>query len=188
MPSNIQEQIASAANSQLETRLTALTALNNRVLDAVRRLVDLNVQMTKASLAQSAATTRRLMSAHDPQEYFLLIGEQLWPSIDKALNYSRQVAEIGAGMRAEIGKAAQEQVSEVKREAEKLAEGARRMVPAAGNIFGFMQSATDDAGAGYAQISKTSQGKIDTAQGAVPPAAQRTASEMKNERGRSKKK
>ena len=189
MPSNIPEQIAGGSKSPFETGLTLWTVLNRKALDATRALIDLNVRTTKESLAVSAATTRRLMSADDPQEFFLLIGEQLWPSIDKGLSYSRQAAEIGAGMRAELGKVTREQMSEAKLEAEKLAEGARRVIPAAArNIFGFMQSEADNANAGYAQIEKTAQGISDAAQGNLPTAAQRTANEMKTENDRGKKK
>lgn len=189
MPSNIQQQIEDAAKSPRETGLTLWAALNDKALDAARALIDLNVRTTKESLAESAATTRRLMSAHDPQEFFFLIGERLWPTIDKALSYSRQVAEIGADVRAEVGRATQEQVFEAKREAERLVEGATRAIPgAARNIFGFMQSEADNANAGYAQIAKTAQAMSEAAQGALPTAAQRTAHEAKNGNGRGKKK
>ena len=189
MRSDIPEQIAGAAKSPFEFGLTLWTVLNRNALDATRQLIDLNVRMTNESLAESAAATHRLMSAHDPQELFSLIAEQLWPSIDKAFSYSRQAAEIGADVRAELGQATWEQMSEAKLEAEKLAEGARRVMPAAAtNIFGFMQSESDNANAGYAQIAKAAQEISGAAQGSLPTAAQRTANEMKNEDDRGKKK
>ena len=190
MPSSIQQQIEGAAKSPLETGLTLWAALNDKALEAARALIDLNVRTTKESLAESAATTRRLMSAHDPQEFFFLIGQQLWPAIDKALSYSRQAAEIGADVRAEIGRATQDQLSEAKREAGRLVEGAARVMPVgARNIFGFTQSEADNASAGYAQVAKTAQeAGSEAAHGALPTAAPRTAHETRNGNGRSKKK
>ena len=189
MSANIQEQISAAVKSQLETRLASWAALDKRAVEAAIKLVDLNAQVTKESLAQSAVTTRRLLSAHDPHEFFSLIGEQFWPSVDKVLAYTRQVAEIGAGMRTEISKVTKDQMTDANREAAKLAEQVGRAVPtAAGNIFGFMQSEADNANAGYAQIEKASQENTQAAQASVPTSAQRAPSGAKKETSRAKKK
>lgn len=188
MSSSIQEQISAAARSQFETQLALWMALNNKAFESAIKLVDLNMNVMKESLDQFAAATRQLMSAQDPQEFFSLVSEQLRPNLDKVLSYGRHVAEIGAGMRAEIAKAGQEQVTDTNLEAAKLVDGVGHVVPdGAGNVFGFLKSAMDNANAGYEQFLKTAKQNADAMQANLTMVAHRVASEAKKANGRAKK-
>lgn len=188
MPSDVQEQMATAAKAQLEAQVAFWTALNSRALEGIIKLADLNMHVMKESLEQSVAATRQLMSARDPQEFLALISEQLRrPAVDKALAYARQVAEIGAAIRTDVVKAAPEQRTGGNVQAAKPAQSMGQTRPGgAENIFGFLQSAMDNATAGYAQILRSTKENTDALQANLTAATQPTANEM--EKGsRSKK-
>ena len=87
------DQILAAQKSNVET----LFGLSNKAFEGVEKLVALNLQVAKTSLAEAAETAQAALAVKDPQEYFALQASLLQPSAEKAAAYGRHFYEIVAG-------------------------------------------------------------------------------------------
>ena len=96
----------------------------------MEKLIELNLTAAKASLEESSITTRQLLAAKDPQEFFSLTAAQAQPTAEKAMSYSRQVAAIAAGTQAEFTKAAEAQIAETNRKVITLVDEVTKNAPA----------------------------------------------------------
>ena len=73
------EQIVAAQKANIET----LFGLTQKAFEGVEKLVELNVQATKAALAESANSTQALLSVKDAQELLTLQASLFQPLAGK---------------------------------------------------------------------------------------------------------
>ena len=111
------EQVIAANKANIET----LFGLTNKAFEGVEKLVELNLQVTKAALGEVADTTKAAMSVKDAQELFALQAGLLQPAAEKAAAYSRHLYDIAAATNAEVSKVAEETAIALARKA--VAEG-----------------------------------------------------------------
>jgi hypothetical protein len=69
------DQMLAAHKANVET----LFGLTNKAFEGVEKLVELNLQVAKATLAESAETTKAAMSVKDAQELLALQASLLQP-------------------------------------------------------------------------------------------------------------
>ncbi len=74
------EQIVAAQKANMET----LYGLDRQSLEGVEKLIDLNVNATKAAMAESAGHTQAMLSAKDAQELLALQASMFQPLAEKA--------------------------------------------------------------------------------------------------------
>ena len=98
------EQVIAANKANIET----LFGLTNKAFEGVEKLVELNLQVTRAALGEVADTTKAALSVKDAQELFALQAGLLQPAAEKAAAYSRHLYDIAAATNAEVGKVAEE--------------------------------------------------------------------------------
>ena len=96
------EQIVAAQKANLET----LFGLTQKAFEGVEKLVELNIQATKAAMAEAANNTQAMMSVKDAQELLSLQASLMQPLAEKTVAYSRHLYDIASGTGAEFGKAA----------------------------------------------------------------------------------
>jgi phasin family protein len=149
------EQFIHAARTSLTTQLSALTALTSNALESMEKVMDLNLSVAKASLQDSAVTTRELLFAKDPQEFVSLAVAQAQPTVVKAVAYSRHLAGIAAAGKTEFSRAVEEQMAEAKRKVSALVDEACKGAPVGSeNAIAIMKSAITNASTGYEQFTK----------------------------------
>jgi phasin family protein len=159
---SFQEQFSAAAKTNIEAQIAMFTALTNKAFEGVERIIDLNMNVAKASLEESAANVQQLFSAKDPQEFFSLSTAQAQPNAEKALAYGRHLASIASSTQAEFTKAAEAQIAEANRKVIALVEEAGKNAPAGSeNAIAFVKSALGNANAGYEQFSKTTKQAVE---------------------------
>src|SRR5947208_1237819 len=112
MPTII-EQIAATAKANYDARVALFTALTLSVCDGMSKLIELNLDVAKASLAESTAATRERLSAKDPRKPFGPASAQ--PAVEKTLAYARQVASITLATQAEFSKTTEATIAEIRR-------------------------------------------------------------------------
>ena len=95
------EQIVAAQKANIET----LFGLTQKAFEGVEKLVDLNVQATKAALSESANSAQALLSVKDAQELLALQANLFQPLAEKTVAYSRHLYDIASGTTAEFGEA-----------------------------------------------------------------------------------
>lgn len=120
------EQLLAAQKANMET----LFGLTQKAFEGVERLVDLNVQATKAALTESATNAQALMSVKDAQELIALQASLMQPLAEKTAAYSRQLYEIASGTGAEFAKAAEGQASDAQQKFMAVVDNVAKNAPA----------------------------------------------------------
>ncbi len=120
------EQLLAAQKANMET----LFGLTQKAFEGVERLVDLNVQATKAALTESATNAQALMSVKDAQELIALQASLMQPLAEKTAAYSRQLYEIASGTGAEFAKAAEGQASDAQQKFMAVIDNVAKNAPA----------------------------------------------------------
>jgi phasin family protein len=159
---SFQEQFSAATRANLEAQVAMLTALTNKTFEGFEKVIDLDLHVAKASLEESTATMQQLMAAKDPQEFFSLSTAQAQPNAEKALAYSRHLANIVSKTQAEFTKAAEAQIAETNRKVISLVEELSKNAPAGSeNAIALVKSAIGNVNAGYEQLSKTTKQAVE---------------------------
>ena len=120
------EQILAAQKANLQT----LFGLTQKAFEGVEKLVDLNVQATKAAMSESANNTQAMMSAKDAQELLALQASLMQPLAEKTVAYSRHLYDITSGASAEFSKVAEAQASDAQKKIMSAVDGAAKNAPA----------------------------------------------------------
>ena len=158
----IPEQFSNATKANFESQFAIFSSLTAKAFESVEKLVELNLTAAKASLEESSVTTRQLLAAKDPQEFFSLTAAQAQPNAEKAISYSRQVAAIAAGTQAEFTKAAEAQIAETNRKVITLVDEVTKNAPAGSeNVVAVIKATIGNANAGYEQLTKTTKQAVE---------------------------
>ena len=156
------EQFSSAAKANFEANLELFTNFTAKAFEGVEKLVGLNLNAAKASFEDSSASTQKLLTAKDPQEFFSLSVAQAQPSAEKAIAYGRHFASIASATQAELAKAAEAQVAEAKRKAIELIEQvSKNAPPGSEGALAFVNAAIGNASAGYEQFTKSTKQAVE---------------------------
>ncbi len=158
----IPEQFSAASKVSLEAQLALITALTNKTFESVEKVVDLNLNVAKASLEESNAAVKQFLSVKDAQEWLSLAAAQAQPNAEKALAYSRHLASIASGVQTEFSKVAEAQIAEASRKVLELVEEVTKNAPAGSeNAIALVKSAIGNANAGYEQLTKTTKQAVE---------------------------
>lgn len=177
------EQFSNVAKANFEAQLSMFANLTSKAFESVEKVVDLNLNIAKASLEDSSIAAKQLLAAKDPQEFFSLTAAQAQPTAAKAIAYGRHLASIATSAQAEFTRAAEEQVAEAGRKVSALVDDVSKNAPAGSeNVIAIMKSAIGNANAGYEQLSKTTkqavevmEANMNTAVSQFSQAAEKTA-------------
>lgn len=160
---SIPEQFSNATKANFEAQFAIFSTLTNKAFEGVEKFVDLNLTAAKASLEETSAATKQLLSAKDPQEFFSLAAAQAQPSAEKTLAYGRHLATIATSTGAEFSKAAETQIAETNRKVISLVDEVSKNAPAGSeNAVALFKSAIGNANAGYEQFTKTAKQAVES--------------------------
>ena len=149
-----QDQFSAAAKANLET----LFGLTSKAFEGVEKLVELNLQVAKATLAESADNTKAALGAKDAQELMALQASLLQPSAEKAAAYSRHVYDITAATTAEVTKTAEAQFAELQKNFMSAVDTAAKSAPAGSeNVVTLVKSAIGAANNAFESVQKAAK-------------------------------
>ncbi|WP_338766055.1 phasin family protein [Massilia sp. METH4] len=155
---SIPEQFSNATKANFESQFAIFSSLTNKTFEGVEKLVDLNLTAAKASLEDTSATAKQLLAAKDPQEFFSVTASRAQPNAEKAIAYSRHLAQIASGTASEFSKAAEAQILETNRKVISLVDEVSKNAPAGTeNAVALFKSALGSANAGYEQFTRTAK-------------------------------
>ena len=155
------EQVLAAHKANVET----LFGLTNKAFEGVEKLVELNLQVAKATLAESADTTRAALSVKDAQELLALQAGLLQPAAEKAAAYSRHLYDIAAATNAEVTKVAEEQVADAQRKFMAVVDTMVKNAPAGSeNAVALVKSAVAAANNAYESVHKAAKQAAEVAE------------------------
>ena len=148
------DQFVAAQKASLET----LFGLTTKAFEGVEKLVELNLQVAKASLTEAAETSMAALSVKDAQELLNLQASLLQPSAEKAASYSRHVYDILAGTNAEVTTAAEATLAEGQKKVLALVDSAVKNAPAGTeSAVALVKSAVAAANNAYESVHKAAK-------------------------------
>jgi phasin family protein len=182
------EQFAAANKAQFDT----LFGLTNKAFEGMEKLLELNLQVVKSTLAESQENAQRALSVKDAQELLALQASLAQPVAEKALSYGRHLYEIASSTQAEFARVAEEQYEEQNRKVQTLVENVAKNAPAGSETaVAVMKSAITAANTTYETIHKASKQAVEIAESnfnAAATAATKAASQATAQASRAAKK
>ncbi|MEO0003564.1 MAG: hypothetical protein RLZZ22_1256 [Pseudomonadota bacterium] len=171
------EQILAAQKAHIET----LFGLTQKAFEGVERMVDLNLQATRATVNEAASQTQALLSIKDAQELLELQAALMQPLAEKVSAYSRQLFEIASDTSAEFAKAGEDQSVEAQHKFMALFDNATRNAPAGSEpLVTAMRSAMHAASGAMEQVQKAVKQATEMTQANVHQLAQNAGSGAKS--------
>ncbi len=154
------EQLMSAHKTNVET----LFGLTGIAFDGVEKLIDLNVQATRAVMADAAESTQAMLSVKDPQEFVALQAGWMQPTAEKAAAYGRNVYEITSVTGAEVSRVAEATASDAQSRFLGLVDTAVKNAPAGTeNAVALMKSAVAAANNAFESAQKAAKQAVQVA-------------------------
>jgi phasin family protein len=155
------EQVLAAHKANVET----LFGLTQKAFEGVEKLVELNLQVAKASLGEVADSTKAVLSVKDAQELITLQQSMLQPVAEKAAAYGRHVYDIAAATNAEVTKVAESQVTEAQKKFLALVDTAVKNAPAGTeNAVTLVKSAVAAANNAFESVQKAAKQAAEVAE------------------------
>lgn len=155
------EQVLAAQKANLQT----LYGLTGKAFEGVEKLVDLNLQLAKAALAEANETTVAALSVKDAQELLSLQASLLQPAAEKAAAYGRHVYDIAAATNAEVTKVAESQLADAQKKFLGLVDSASKNAPAGTeNAVALVRSAVAAANNAFESVQKAAKQASDVAE------------------------
>ncbi len=155
------EQFVAAQKSSVET-LFGLTA---KAFEGVEKLVELNLQVARATLGEAAETTQAAMSVKDAQELMALQASLLQPAAEKAAAYSRHLYDIFTGTTAEVTKVTEANIASAQQKVMAVVDNAVKNAPAGTeNAVSLVKSAVAAANNAYESVHKAAKQATEVAE------------------------
>jgi phasin family protein len=155
------DQFMAAHKANVET----LFGLTNKAFEGVEKLVELNLQVAKASLGEFAETTKAALSVKDAQELLALQSTLLQPAAEKAAAYSRHLYDIAAATNAEVTKVAEAKLAEAQQAFMSSVDAAVKNAPAGTeSAVSLVKSALAAANNAYESVHKATKQATEVAE------------------------
>lgn len=155
------EQFAAAQRANIET----LFGLTNKAFEGIEKLVELNLQATKAALGEAADTARAVLTVKDAQELLALQAGLLQPAAEKAAAYSRHLYDIAAATNAEVTKVAEQTAADAQVKFMSVVDTAVKNAPAGTeNAVALVKSAVAAANNAYESVHKAAKQAAEVAE------------------------
>ena len=145
------EQILAAHKANLET----LFGLTHKAFEGVEKLVELNVQASKAALSETAEHAQAMLGAKDAQELLALQASLVQPLAEKTAAYSRHLYDIASAAGADLGRNLEGQTVEAQKKFAGLMDAASKNAPAGSeSAVAVMKNAMASATSAFESVQK----------------------------------
>ena len=155
------EQIMASHKANIET----LFGLTHKAFEGVEKLVELNLQATKAALAETSSHAQAVMGVKDAQELMALQAGLVQPLAEKTAAYSRHLYDIATAAGAELGQTFEAQSAEAQKKVMGLVDNASKNAPAGSETaVAVMKSAVAAANNAFESMQKAVKQASDMAE------------------------
>jgi phasin family protein len=173
------EQLTAAQKANVEVATTLLRTS----FEGMQRLAEINLKATRDFFNTSVSGVNTLLSAKDANELAALNQQLAKPSVDKLMDYSRQVYDLVTQMQKEVTSVVESQYSQFSKEAASAIDKTKSSTPVGGDVFAVaMKSILDQTNKAFEnmnnvarQMSEIAEANIQAVSNvrpkATPPAA-----------------
>jgi phasin family protein len=152
------EQLMAAQKANIDT----LFGLTGKAFEGMEKLVELNLQVTKAAMGEMADTSKAMMSVKDAQELMTLQAGMLQPAAEKAAAYARHLYDIASATNADLAKIVEGQTSDAQKKVMAMVDAQVKNAPAGTeNVVALVKSAVAAANNAYETVHKASKQAAD---------------------------
>jgi phasin family protein len=168
------EQTAAAKAS-----LDAFFGLTGKVFEGAEKLVALNLQVVRSTLAEAQENLTKAPGTTDPLQWFALQSGLTGPIAEQSLSYGRQLFDIASTTQAEVTQFAQAQYERYNARVQAFVDETAKNAPAGSEAaIAAWKSAISATATLYETLQKTGQQAVQAAESnldAVTTATSRTA-------------
>lgn len=155
------EQVMASNKANVET----LFGLTTKAFEGVEKIVDLNINASKAALAEAGEHTKSVMGVKDVQELLALQSSLFQPLAEKTAAYSRHLYDIASSSGAEFTKNFEAQASDAQKKFMTLVDNAAKNAPAGSETaVAVMKSAVAAANNALESVQKAVKQASDVAE------------------------
>jgi phasin family protein len=101
-------QLPAASRAQVEAQVDFVTSLAQSGVDSMARLTALNMDAIRAVLDEFPKAMHQRLAATTPQEWLATASAQVAPTLERAADYGRQLAELTLETQTALSRAAQQ--------------------------------------------------------------------------------
>lgn len=156
------EQLAQSQKANAQVMMT----LVRTAFHGLEQLSALNLAASRELFNSSTSSAQQLLNVKSPEDLKNVAASVARPNVDKLLEYSRNLYELGANMQREITSAMEEQYSTMRHNASGLIEKTGLASPIGGDVFGAamkqMMNASTTAFENISQMAKQMTDIVDT--------------------------
>ena len=166
------EQFIASQKATVET----LFGLTHKAFEGVEKLVELNLQASKAALADTAHQTQAFMGVKDAQELMAMQAGLMQPLAEKTAAYSRHLYDIASGTGGEFTKAFEAQTATAQKQFAALVDSTAANAPAGSEqAVAMMKGAVTAANAAFESVQKAVKQATELAESNLTAVAQTAA-------------
>lgn len=159
--SNSPEQFVQLNKAAFETMQTV--ALKS--VESFEKLAELNIQATKASIAETGEQLAAIIAAKDPKEFAGFALSSAQPAAEKVAAYSKHVYDIANETGTEIAKLFEKQFAEGSKQLNSAIDAMAQNAPAGSEgVVTFFKSAVSAANQAYDQVNKATKQAVEMAE------------------------
>jgi phasin family protein len=148
-----------------KAHMETLLGLTHKAFEGVEKLVELNMQLARAAMSDSADAVKAALSVKDAQELLALQANLLQPAAEKAAAYQRSVYEIGQATNAECAEVAEAQMAAAQKNLNEMIDTATKSAPAGTeNAVALVRAAVSAANNAFESVHKAAKQAADVAQ------------------------
>ncbi|UCV26867.1 phasin family protein [Ferribacterium limneticum] len=147
----------------------------NTTFDGIERLALLNLAAARSVFEASLSNITTLLGAKDVQSFVAIQKELASPSIEKGMEYSRNVISIAAETKDKIAKEVETHVAETNAKVSGLVEKALASAPAGSEVaVAAVKTAIKSANEAYEGLNKAAKQAAEVAEASVAAATSAT--------------
>lgn len=141
-----------------QASLDAYFDVANKAFAGFEKLIALNLQVSKAALAESQDVVTKAISAGNPGALLALQASLSQPAAEKLVAYGRSVHEIVSEVQRDISAAATAQGEQLQRDTQGIVESLKKSAPAGGeSAIAAWNSVFSAANATYESANKAAK-------------------------------
>ena len=158
------EQYLAAHKAAIDT----LHAVAMKSVEGFERMTELQLQATKATMAESNEQVKALLAAKDAKSLTDLASQGMQPASDKATAYAKHVYDIARETSTQIAKLYETQMTEANKHVFASIESMAKNAPAGSEgVVSFVKSAMAASNSAWDQVSKTTRQVVEMAEANV---------------------
>ncbi|WP_341318461.1 TIGR01841 family phasin [Paraburkholderia sp. IMGN_8] len=163
MSSPTTEQLVAAQKAGVETTFAML----NKAFEGVEKLVELNVQAVKSTLAENQEVVIKALLAKEPQELFSQPTSEAQPATGKVQSYWRHVYEILSSTQAGFAALTEAQYKQLRSDAQAFIDGLAKNAPSGNETAWtawktFITTASQTVNSAYETAAKAAKQAVET--------------------------